>query len=54
MQLEKPGRFSSPLVLVALMQGVRVWDWVRHGLGLPQYAEAFKNHSITVRHGEAR
>lgn len=30
-------------------QGVRVWEWVRHGLGLPQYADAFKAHAITVR-----
>ncbi|KXZ44899.1 hypothetical protein GPECTOR_61g852 [Gonium pectorale] len=34
--------------LHAVLSGVRVCDWVRHGLGLPQYAEAFRNHSITA------
>jgi hypothetical protein len=31
------------------VQGVKVADWVTHGLGLPQYAEVFRTNSITVR-----
>ncbi|GFR50892.1 hypothetical protein Agub_g13186, partial [Astrephomene gubernaculifera] len=30
-----------------VLSGVRVWEWIRHGLGLPQYSEAFRRHSIT-------
>eukprot|EP00198_Chlamydomonas_reinhardtii_P006107 XP_001695443.1 predicted protein [Chlamydomonas reinhardtii] len=30
-----------------VLSGVRVWEWIRHGLGLPQYAEAFRRHAIT-------
>jgi len=29
-------------------QDVQVADWVIHGLGLPQYAEAFRSNAITV------
>lgn len=29
-------------------QAHRVVDWVTHGLQLPQYADAFRNHSITA------
>ncbi|KAG2492414.1 hypothetical protein HYH03_009357 [Edaphochlamys debaryana] len=35
------------LHLHGVLRGVRVHDWLRHGLGLPQYAEAFRSHSIT-------
>jgi hypothetical protein len=30
------------------LQGVKVADWVAHGLGLSQYAEAVRTNSITV------
>lgn len=34
--------------MLLVLQGVKVADWVAHGLGLPQYAEAFRTNSITV------
>lgn len=32
----------------ARVQGMRVWEWIRHGVGLPQYADAFRQHAISV------
>lgn len=46
--------------LHTVLSGVRVCDWVRHGLGLPQYAEAFRQHAVsaldfpTLLHDNAR
>ncbi|PRW56551.1 type III [Chlorella sorokiniana] len=34
--------------LRALLQDHRVVDWVEHGLGLPQYAAAFKRNAVTA------
>lgn len=31
-----------------LLQDVQVADWVSHGLGLAQYADAFRANAITV------
>ena len=31
------------------MQGHRVAEWVKHAVGLPQYVQAFRDNSITVR-----
>ncbi|EFJ40185.1 hypothetical protein VOLCADRAFT_120035, partial [Volvox carteri f. nagariensis] len=33
--------------LHSVLSGVRAWEWIRHGVGLPQYADAFRAHSIT-------
>jgi hypothetical protein len=30
-------------------QGHRVAEWIKHGLGLPQYVETFRANAITVR-----
>jgi hypothetical protein len=34
--------------VLGVLQGVKVWDWVNHGLGMPQYADAFRQQGITV------
>lgn len=33
--------------LHSVLEGTRVADWIRHGVGLSQYAEAFKVNAIT-------
>jgi hypothetical protein len=35
-------------VLWLCLQGVKVWEWVTHSLGLPMYTETFKSNAITV------
>eukprot|EP00201_Polytomella_parva_P009687 CAMPEP_0175059830 /NCGR_PEP_ID=MMETSP0052_2-20121109/12651_1 /TAXON_ID=51329 ORGANISM="Polytomella parva, Strain SAG 63-3" /NCGR_SAMPLE_ID=MMETSP0052_2 /ASSEMBLY_ACC=CAM_ASM_000194 /LENGTH=907 /DNA_ID=CAMNT_0016325425 /DNA_START=242 /DNA_END=2965 /DNA_ORIENTATION=- len=30
-----------------ILQGSRVWEWVAHGVGFPQYADTFRVNSIT-------
>ncbi|WIA19292.1 hypothetical protein OEZ85_003927 [Tetradesmus obliquus] len=31
-----------------VLEGVKVWEWITHSLGLPMYAEAFRDNAITV------